>query len=227
MSTLASLVSDLADELKYDPQQTVNSQLLLERNLNRALRKVQEDSGYGLPENQDVDLITLVAGTSEYALNDDFIKIGEPDSVKIDDSTPLRAVQYNDILGRTDITDQGKPICYYIRKVGTAYNIGFYPTPSSSATVTVPYLQILPDMTSVVDSPLPTDYDEALVLYSVYLTNRRIVGYEAKAQEYLAYYKELIRGIKATRLAYDRQSLRFGYQRNLRQIYSDKAIYLN
>lgn len=225
MTTLANLVSELVDELKYDPQKAVNSQALLQRNLNRALRKIQEDSVYGLPENQDVDIITTSAGTREYTLNSDFIKIGEPDSVKIDTSTPLAAEQYNILLQRFNLDNQGKPTYYYIRKVNSDYKIGFYPTPGASYTVTVPYLKTLPEMTSLVDSPLPTDYDEALVLYAVYLTNRRIIGFEEKAAEYLGMYKELIKGIKATRQGYDRHALKFGYQRGYWRGYSDKAIY--
>jgi len=227
MTTLANLVSDLVDELKYDPQKAVNSNALLQRNLNRALRRIQEDSVYGLPENQEVVVVNTSAGTQEYTLPADFIKVGEPDSVKIDNSTPLQAEQYNILLQRFDMTNQGKPCYYYIRKEGDDYKLGFYPTPAASYAVTFPYLRYLPEMTDSVGSPLPVDYDEAMVLYAVYITNRRIIGFEQKAAEYKAMYDDLIRKIKATRQGYDRHALRFGYERTRAWGYSDKAVYPN
>lgn len=218
-TTLSDLVSQVRDESKIDPNGSISSDALIERNLNRALRKIQERASYDLPENQDVATINVTAGTREYALPSDFKRVAEPQSVKYDGSSAIYPGDYNSLLGNFDLNDTGAtPQQYYIRYDGSDWVIGFYPTPSDSQTVTVPYLKSLPEMSSAQDSPLPVDYDEVMVLWATYATLRRIPGYEEQANAMYQQYDLLIRSLMANTLSYNRHALRYGTQRRTRGV---------
>lgn len=218
-TTLQQLVSDVRAEIKIDPSGTIASDTLIEQNLNKALRKIQEDTSYDLADNASYTTISLQNGTAEYDLPADFKRMAEPSSVKIGDSNPVYPSDYTTLLGLYNMENQaGTPSQYYIRKVSGTWKIGFYPTPNSGSTATVPYLASLPEMTSSQDNPLPSEYDEVMVLYAAYLTLRRITGYEAQSTSNYQAYKELSKSLLANTLSYNRHSLRFGTQRRARGV---------
>lgn len=228
-TTLNELVSQVRDESKIDPTGSISSDSLIKRNLNRALRKIQERVSYDLPQNAAVVTINTSAGVREYTLPSDFKKMAEPQSVKYGDSSSIYPGDYNALLGNfnLDNTSSG-PTQYYIRYDGTDWVIGFYPTPDDAKVVTVPYLKALPEMTDSQDSPLPVDYDEVLVLWATYATLRRIPGYENQANAMYDQYELLIRSLIANTLSYNRHALKFGTQRRSRGLSgSPKALYGN
>lgn len=210
-TTLAQLRADVVEEIKKDPNNRVSSATLIDKNINRALKKVQQDLNFSIPEAIKVDTITTSA--NEVALASDFQKVANPNSVKISDSTRIFPVQYTELIGTRNMNDTGQPYQYYIRYDGTQYVIGFYPRPTSSQTVTLPYYAVLPELTDAVDSPLPSQYDIAIVEYATYLTLRRLPGSEAKAADYLAFYKDDIQDIAANNMIKDAGAINFGMER--------------
>lgn len=212
MSTLAQLVAYTTDEIQNDPSLRVSSRTLVERNLNRALERVQSDTGYALPEN--ISVYTTTPTAQEIDLPEDFVRIADPNGVKCGSGTPISAIEYTELLQMYNLSGaSGQPLYYYIRNEDGTWKIGFYPVPQNQ-TVTIPYNKKLPEMTSVVSSPLSSDYDEALVTYATYLVLRRIKGYEEKANRYYAMYKDAVAYIKGARLNYNSQALSFDGQRN-------------
>lgn len=132
---------------------------------------------------QSSTTITLVGGTTEYALPSDFMfpnrvwyqQPGQP-------SSKLPASSMNDLDARTPgwITVSGVPLAYYIdMSTGTVY-MGFYPAPTTTSTgpVTVYYVQNPTDLTVTTQVPFNgwlalQPYVSALsyyVAYRAYLT---------------------------------------------------------
>lgn len=223
MSTLAQLRSYVTDEIQNDPSLRVSSATLIDRNLNRALDRLQSECGYDLPENLDV--FTTTDATQEVNLPSDFVRIADPNGVKSGSGTPIVAIEYTQLLQMFDLSStSGQPMYYYVRNVDGTWKIGFYPIPQGT-TITVPYNKKLPTMTSGVNSPLSDDYDEALVTYATYLTMRRIKGYEEKANRYFQMYKDAANYIKSSRMNYNSQALSFDGQRfSNGQFYSPLAF---
>ena len=225
MTTLSGLIDQLRDEIKIDPKGTINSDTLLTRNINRALRRIQEDTSYDLPENQGVALVSVQSGVREYDLPTDFKRMGEPQSVKWGKSTILSPSDYNTLLAHYDLDDNASTSNrYYIRKESGDWKIGLYPIPSSSEIVTAPYLKSLPEISASQDSPLPTDFDEVIVVYASYLTLRRLPGYEQQSMINYQAYKELLKPLLANALTYNRHALRFTHQRRGRFTPNPKSV---
>jgi hypothetical protein len=210
VTTQAQLLSIFTDEIKMDPDRSVNGQSLIVRNLNAAQRKVQAQTLYGLPENQEVLVINLTG--ADITLPADFLAIAEPNSVKKDASSLLAPLDYNNILGTYDLTKSGQASGYYIKESNGSFLFNTYPL-DGSGVVTIPYIKSLPEISSIQNLALPDDYVNAVVYYAIYLTLKRIRGYEQKAAEYMAYYKEEVQGILARRLSYSRHALKFGSPR--------------
>lgn len=223
-TTLANLKSELLDELKIDPTQRINSTVLLERNINKAYQKIQRDFGYDLPECRTV--YTWTPTTQESNLPSDFVRVGEPYGVKIGDQTPVYPADYEALLNNYNLSDAGQPINYWIRYNGTQNVIGFYPNPSTgSYPATLTYLRELPELTSSQSTVLDAEFDELIITYSVYLTMRRIKGYEQKAAEYKAMYESEKKTILANRGIQTTGAIRFGMQRRPRNFFvSPKAV---
>lgn len=216
-TTLAQLRDRVVEEIKIDPNNRINSTALIDRNINRALKKIQQDLSFSIPEA--IKIYSFSATGSEVALPTDFQKVANPSSVKIGDSTPIVPVEYVELIGRRDLTDSGQPYQYYIRYDGTQYVIGFYPAPDSSKTITLPYYATLPELTSAQDSPLPDQYDLAIIDYATYLTMRRLPGYENKAADFMNFYKDDIQDIAANNMIRNAGSLNMGMARYTESYY--------
>ncbi len=212
-STLLQLRSQLLDELKVDPNHRINSIPLLNRNIQRAIDRIQQDTNYSLPENLLVATITPDAQEKDLPAN--FKRIAEPHGVKLGNSTPLYPVDYVALLGQVSLTQSSGGITnYYVRMNNNVWVIGFYPVPQTQYDVTVPYYAYLevPDTDSEF-SPLPQEYDESIVQYAAYLTMRRIVGFEQKAANYLSFYKDALNIVTQNTQMANRHALKFGMQR--------------
>lgn len=143
--------------------------------------------------------LTLVSGTTEYALPSDFVatwRVLYRD--KKLDQTSLPELDANTVGWRNVA---GIPQKYYIY-LGATTNIGFYPAPStgSAGTVVVYYYQQPADLTTTSETPwngwaLLTPYQSGLVYYIAYR------GYSALHQADLAtpYFSEwalFVNGLK-------------------------------
>lgn len=212
MSTLAELRSQLIIELDVDPNQRIFSTDTLNTNINRALRRIEQDSNYSLPENSQV--FTFTPASQETNLPANFMRIGVPQGVKQGESTPLMPIDYFELLGQTNLTDSsGSANWYYIRKDGNQWIIGLYPYGGGQA-ITVPYYAKLTEMSSDSDeSPLDEDFDESIVQFAKYLTLRRKMGFEGNAQGAFDSYKLAYQAAVGNRKTYNEFDLKVGYQR--------------
>lgn len=208
-TSLADLRAQLIDEISVDPNQRINNPTLLNRNLNRALVKLQRDVDYDFPENLQETTILISGGTTEYDLPSDFKIMGEPPVVlRSGQNDPLIPTTKEEVNAHQANNDPSTPQAFYI----TATKIGFYPTPDASDTITLFYRKKLPDMTDVVASPLNEDFDEALVMYAAYLTMRRFRGFEDKARDFLSFY-EIAQKESITAIFKNRRAITVSYQR--------------
>ncbi len=77
----------------------------------------------------------------------------------------IRRMYKEDIARANQAINTGVPYGYYIY----GSNIGFYPIPNTSGTVTYLYNKRLPTITTGVDSALPADFDYAICLHAAYV----------------------------------------------------------
>lgn len=194
MTTKAELISQVVDELKTDPSLRINSATLITRRLNSAIRVIQARSGFSFVRNQEV--ITF-SGNFEYVLPADFVNTSLPNSVKYGDYVLSPAV-YHDLIGRYDINRTGEPNFFYIRQDGSDLVIGVFP--KATGTLTVPYNKKLDTVDDITPSPLPDDFDDAIVCYTVYLLMKRMRGFEEKAREYLDHFNIEMRAALSSQL---------------------------
>ena len=212
MSTLAQLRSQLITEIDIDPKQRLFSTQTLNTNINRALRKIEQDANYGLPENRALVLVS--PSTQETNLPSDFVKIGSPESVKQGDSNPVMPADYFALLSQYNLNDtSGSAQYYYVRKDAGQWIFGIYPH-GGGGTITVPYQKKLTEMVADSDnSPLDEDFDEAIVQYAKYLTIRRKQGKEQAAVDALAGFKEAYADAVGNRVMYNPYDLQVSHQR--------------
>ena len=212
-TSLSDLVSLLTDEIQIDPNNSIFSQDNKEKVIQRAYDRIQEGANYSLPEN--IKVYTLSTSSQENNLPSDFVHIANPLGIKIDESTPLKSVDYVELIGTRDLNDSGEPYLYYVRYDTTndVNVIGFYPTPTSAKTITIPYCRALPTLSSSQSSILPNEYNEAIVNYAAYLLFRKIQGYESQAKNYFEAYQDKIKSIKGNRQIIDINSVKFGMTR--------------
>lgn len=195
MTTTVELISQVVDELKTDPNLRINSATLITRRLNSAIRNIQARAGYSFTRNQEV---LTFSGAFEYALPANFAVASRPNSVKCGQRI-LSPELYHDLVARNDINTVGEPNFYYIRYDGTQDVIGVYPR--SQQTLIVPVNNKLEPIDNITPSPLPDDFDDAIVYYTIYLLMKRIRGFEEKAREYLEHFNIEFRGVLGAELA--------------------------
>lgn len=209
MSTRLTLRDNLRDELKIDPSGKIWSDSILNRNLETAKRKVQQEGDYQWFFNDAKHSDTTVASTAEYALPSDFVRI-EGETVKYNGikvlPTPLQDLERQ----YTTLTAEGTPSVYYLRGL----NIGFYQIPNAAQTFTFLYRQKLDDYSAdASDSGMPSDFDEAMVQYAAYLCWNDIQGRSDKAVEAVQNFKEAMEGLNAQYLGRrDENNFFFGYE---------------
>jgi hypothetical protein len=112
---------------------------------------------------------------------------------------------------------QGKPNQYYIY----GSNIGFNSIPNSTYNIIIDYFKRLPTLTSIQASLLPSDFDDAIALYAVYLAFKSIGKIEssiASLQDYNQVVSTLL-----TSYIYDDMNTSFSYQRWSGNMLSDTS----
>lgn len=158
MTTLANLrIKCRTSYLKIDPNAKVRDDNILDYFLNEWKRQIQSDLLYDLPENQATQDYVLIPWTKEYDLPDRFIKV----IWVLNNWKELKLSNKQSCLWEW----QGIPSDYYLYW----WKIGFYPTPSTWATITLLYSQELNEMSTPIGTELPVDYDDAIVLWATYL----------------------------------------------------------
>jgi hypothetical protein len=196
MTSLADLRTKFRDEyVKIDPNSKVWSDSVANNYINRSYFQIQKDGNHRRRECQANTTATSVAGTMEYALPSDFLR--------------LRLIRYNgQELGKSDklalkrensnFDNQGTPYQYYI--YGTNY--GLFPTPDAGQTIDIDYLKRLATLTSSQASELPDDFDSAIVEYAKYVAFLS-VGKIQEAQIALSDYQFMVNTLVASYIFYD------------------------
>jgi hypothetical protein len=157
-----------------DPNGKVWDDSSVDASVNQGLLEVQKRGNFAWPLNSASSSVAVVAGTQEYALPADFIRMNTIAN------TPwsVSNVEKADVFGQST---SGVPSKYYL----DGANIGFYPLPSSSATVPFMYWRQLPTVTSSVDCVLPSRYDVAIAKAASYYLLSGMPRYAASAQQKL------------------------------------------
>lgn len=203
MSTLSNLVSDLRDYIKSDPNDRIWSQASKESAINNAYFQLQKDGNFRWPENEGTTTQAMTAGTAEYALPADFIRLElVQDATALGELTPTS----KSIVVRNG-AGSGKPSSYYLY----GGKLGFYPTPDSGYTMNILYRKRLPTMTAAVDCEFPADFDPAIVRMAAYMIWSTTKN-QGKTAQALEDYKIFLQGLKNGYLFQD-ANISFGYQR--------------
>lgn len=143
--------------LKIDPNAKVWDDNMLDFYLNEWKRQVQYDTFFELPENQATEDYQLIKWVKEYDLPSRFIKT----TWVLFNWKELKLSSKDKCMWNSE----WMPNEYYLY----GWKIGFYPTPSTSMTVNMLYCHELNEMSMVIWTELPTDYDDVIVLYATYL----------------------------------------------------------
>jgi hypothetical protein len=204
MSTLSSLVSDLRNYLKSDPNDKIWGSAVKEAAINTAYFQIQKDGNFRWPQNEATTTQATTGGTAEYALPSDFIRL---DMVQFADTLGELFPYSKEMAMRNGTTSQGRPSNYYLFN----QKLGFYPTPDTAYTANILYRKKLPTMTVSVDSAFPIDFDPAMVRYAAYVIWSTTKN-QAKTAQALQDYQLFLNQLKSAFLFQD-ANISFGYQR--------------
>lgn len=161
-STLSELRTLTRDNyIKIDPNGKIFGNTVLDSFLNRADFQLQKDWWHKRPQQYANYTVSTVAGTQEYDLPSDFIKL---DLVRYNGSELAKASK-TDIKRMYATMTSGNPFAYYIYWT----KLWLYPVPNTTGTIDLDYFKKLPTMTSAVDSTFPEDFDDARAAYASYL----------------------------------------------------------
>jgi len=179
--------------MRVDPNGRIQGDSLLNRNLNQAVKQIQQDGDYNWHFNDGDYSVTTVVSTGTYALPTDFVRL-EEDSVKYN-TYSLNKADYR-WLKRTNSTlaTDGNPSYYYLR----GSSIGLFQRPNDTKTLEFPYRKKLTAMSADADdSGLPDEFDEAVIQYASFLSWGDFEGKENKATSCLQTYGETMKGLFA------------------------------
>lgn len=151
MSTIETIRTGVTD-LTRDPNYRVWSTATVDRAINIAYTRMQQDL-IGMFASNTTQSISIVAGTQEYALNSNFMILK---NVNIWEQT-LTKINKKDAIQNPDAV--WTPLYYYIDNT----NIGLYPTPTESWTLTVFYSKSFDVVSESTDIMSPVFIDTALI----------------------------------------------------------------
>lgn len=205
MSSLATLVSKLRNEVKIDPNDRIWSQSVKENALNRAYFQLQKDGNYDWTEHVANYTVSTAVGTQEYARPSDFIRL---DLVRLNGNYLLKRDKVQLKQQYASGFTQGQPNEYYIY----GNFLGLNPIPSSVWTIDLDYRKRLPTMTSAVDSAFPVDFDDAIVQYAAYILFKQIRNFD-RAKTAMEDYMTIVDTLRDGYIQNDNFNLRFRTQR--------------
>lgn len=154
MASLSILRTTLSNDILRDPNNRIRPIDTLDRAINSAYDRMQEDLLDMQEDGEQTTTISTVAWTKTYTLPTDFLKIKQ---VYIDEE--LTRINKKNIIELWDPEASWKPAYYYLRQ----WKLGLYNVPDSIYTVTVDYTAKLPTITDSQDSLNPSYLDKALL----------------------------------------------------------------
>lgn len=206
MSSLTTLrTKTRGQKIKIDPNSKIFSDSVLDGFINDAYFQIQKDWGFRWRENYDNTEQSSTAGTGEYSLPSDFVKL---DLIRYNGDDLKKTTKKELKIQNSSLTTQGNPYYYYI--YGNVY--GIYPLPDSTKTIDIDYFKRLPTITTSVDSDFPIDFDNAIACYAAYLAFLSINKNDKAVSMYTAYVNWLDTLINAY-IYDDVVDTKFGYQR--------------
>lgn len=177
-------------ELKIDPNGRVWDDNTLNRNIETARRKIQQDGNYDWHFNDGEDTsITTSIGTAEYTLPTGFVRL---ESVKYD--TWVLQPTTKSYLKKTNssLAVNGKPVYYYL--LGS--KIGLFQRPDEAKTLDFTFRKKLAAFTADTSvEEMDDEFIEAIVQYACYLSWADIQGREDKAVQAMQGYREAMEGL--------------------------------
>lgn len=213
MATLLALREQVADCVR-DPNNRIRSTSVVDRAINKAYLLVQQDLEGFIDDTVTSTTISVIANTQEYALPANFLTLqtAQLANVTLYQTTKQQLINAN-LFGNT-----GTPQSYYIRWA----NIGLYPSPIASGTLTINYVATLPTITTSIDSENPTMLDDAIVYRATAILYRQV----QKFQEANLWEVEAIKEIDKARYSLRKDdNLQFGNGWELPMFYSPKSYW--
>ena len=210
-SSLANLRSDLRTQLKIDPNGKIWNDSALNGYINDAHLQVQRDGDFSWKENITGNFSpTMVVGTAEYALPDDFVRV-----LQVMINGGIKNVITKQEAKRRDGINypiqSGEPSNYYIN----GNFIGLWPVPNAIKPFSIDYKKKMPSLDSDSETiDFNTDYDSAIANYAAYLAWSGYRGASAQAQVELTNYQRIIDVLKQSYLLFAQENLKFGLQRS-------------
>lgn len=161
MTTWPALISQLSEDYVRDPNHRLWTEASKYRALNKALTQFQADLERSDMTNEETTTISSVAGQQEYDLPTDFARL----SLVRYNNDRLYRTTLKDIKEQYDTMTQWTPDRYYTYE----NKLWLHSVPSTSwQAIELLYYKTLPDISSSVGSPFPTDCDDALLAYASY-----------------------------------------------------------
>ncbi len=169
MSTLVSLREQVADSVR-DPNNRIRSTSVVDRAINKAYLLVQQDLEGFIDDTLTSTTISVVAGTQEYSLPANFLTLQTAQLANV----TLYQTTKQQLINADLYANTGTPQSYYIRWA----NIGLYPSPIASGTLTINYVATLPTITTSIDSENPTLLDAAIVYRTCAILFRQVQKFQ-------------------------------------------------
>lgn len=155
MASLSILRTTLSNDILRDPNNRVRPVDTLDRAINSAYDRMQEDLCDMFNDGEESTTILTTPAVKLYDLTTEFLRIKQ---VYID-SQELTKITKKEIIWLWDTEALWKPAYYYLRQ----WKLGLYNIPDSIYAVTVDYTAKLPTITTSQDSLNPSYLDKALV----------------------------------------------------------------
>lgn len=215
MTSLTTLRTELDQDVTRDISHRIRSSATKDRALNDAQVQVCIDLWLELEECRDAESISSVAGTMEYSLPSDFLRVVE---VRYD-GTPLMRVTKPQLKQRfRSFSNSGTPTRYYVY---WSY-LWVYPLPSASGvTIDLEYLKKLPTLTDSQGTVVPDTYNRAIKYYAAHLL--WLPMNFQKSEEFIQEYDKQIEKLRSWYIHND-DNLVFSYERYSSNVFSDKAL---
>lgn len=195
MTSLIELRDEVNLEIQTNPGYKISSSTLIDKNINRALKRIQRDFNNQMPFQKSTYTFQTSGDVKAYALPNDFAQLTSPVFVQVGDYMASPTVEEVVEPQYINLSASGLSTSFYT-KYDNGWQIVFAPQPTGNKTVKLNYQKTLPTITEQVNSPLPEYFDELIVMYAVYLTMRRIRGGEGKAADYYNEYIDLLPGVR-------------------------------
>lgn len=165
MANLQTLRGYLREEMRKDPNGRIQSDALLNRNINSAVEQICADFNYEFPVCDGENTASTVISQAAYTLPSDFVRI-EQGTVNYD-SSPLDLADYRWLKNTfVNLAQDGTPTFYYLRNGA----LNLFPRPSAIKTLNFSYRKGPADMVNNTDNCFLSDvFNKAITFYSSYL----------------------------------------------------------